>query len=143
MPVRHNLTGQSFGNLTALRFSHKRKGTRFWVFSCVCGAEKAIASADVKRGRIKSCGCRQRILQRNAKLFDGPRFMVAAHDKFQALRRDAKTRGYEWVLSFGFFLGMATSSCANCGLIPRQRHRQRDSTFFYTGIDRIENSRGY
>lgn len=55
---RKDYTGQSYGRLTALRFARRDNGHTYWVFSCSCGtAEHEAIVAQVKMGRIKSCGC--------------------------------------------------------------------------------------
>ena len=52
-----DITGQRFGKLTAIRFSHKKGRHPYWVFRCDCGTEKTIKKDHVVRGAIKSCGC--------------------------------------------------------------------------------------
>ena len=56
MPPRKDYTGQKFGKLTAIEFSHINKYT-FWKFKCGCGKEKIIRADVVKGGRVRSCGC--------------------------------------------------------------------------------------
>jgi hypothetical protein len=59
-----DLTGQTFGSLTAIRPSHKgENNTLYWVFQCACGKEHIargnIVQHQVKRGvpGSPSCGC--------------------------------------------------------------------------------------
>jgi len=52
-----DLTGQKFGKLTVLRFSHKINKKYRWLCRCECGNEKAILSYSLKDGDTKSCGC--------------------------------------------------------------------------------------
>lgn len=59
-----DITGQKFGRLTAVRFSHwKRYSPRnrraYWEFVCECGNQKIADSTQVKFGSIHSCGCLQ------------------------------------------------------------------------------------
>lgn len=63
-----DITGKRFGNLTAIRFDHKRKQncgsyTTYWLFRCDCGKEKVIQKKNVVKGRIVSCGCQQHRLK--------------------------------------------------------------------------------
>lgn len=52
-----DLTGQRFGRLTAVRFSHVKDGHAHWFCQCDCGGNKVIAAHNLKRGHTKSCGC--------------------------------------------------------------------------------------
>lgn len=52
-----DITGKKFNKLTAIKFSHTEKNTRFWLFKCDCGIEKIIVKSKVITGRSKSCGC--------------------------------------------------------------------------------------
>lgn len=53
MENENNITGEKFGKLTAIKFSHRIKGNYYWLFKCDCGKEKIIR----KGSGIKSCGC--------------------------------------------------------------------------------------
>lgn len=48
-----NITGQTFGRLTALHY----KGSRKWEFKCSCGTIKVASGKDVRTGKTQSCGC--------------------------------------------------------------------------------------
>lgn len=57
---RIDLTGKTFGRLTALEFSHSDEtGQTFWLCECECGNEKLVNSSSLRRGSTKSCNCRQ------------------------------------------------------------------------------------
>lgn len=61
MGKKKDLTGQKFGRLTALSYSHQNHlGVSYWKFRCDCGNEITTAGAQVVRGHATSCGCRQR-----------------------------------------------------------------------------------
>ena len=56
--MREDLTGQRFGRLVALNFSHKNKSRKtYWDFLCDCGTIKTIRTDGVKSGKVQSCGC--------------------------------------------------------------------------------------
>lgn len=59
MPAPIDLTGQSYGRLTALR-ADTTTGKRLWVFACKCGSEKTLNAAMVRNGHTASCGCLRR-----------------------------------------------------------------------------------
>ena len=54
-----NLTGQKFGRLTVVKFSHKDKSEKhkYFLCKCDCGNEKIIYENHFRKGKIKSCGC--------------------------------------------------------------------------------------
>jgi hypothetical protein len=55
---RIDLTGQRFGRLEVLRFSHtERKAGTYWECLCDCGEKKVILYSSLARGDSKSCGC--------------------------------------------------------------------------------------
>lgn len=59
--MREDLTGNRYGRLVALNFSHKGKNRKtYWDFQCDCGEIKTLRSDSVKGGSIKSCGCMKR-----------------------------------------------------------------------------------
>lgn len=55
-----DLTGKKFNRLTVISFATKRKNRNYWFCKCECGKEKEVESSDLKRGRVKSCGCLQK-----------------------------------------------------------------------------------
>lgn len=60
MGVLHDLTGQKFNRLTAIRFVKMQGGSSIWLWKCDCGREKEIGAAMVKRGSTQSCRCLHR-----------------------------------------------------------------------------------
>lgn len=59
MGVALNITGQKFGNLTAIKRTEKYSKTDgvIWLFKCDCGKEAYVPVHCVKSGNTKSCGC--------------------------------------------------------------------------------------
>lgn len=66
MPKARDLTGQTFGRLTALYPTKKRdrKGSIFWMCHCECGNETEARSDDLLSGNNVSCGCKKKELQK-------------------------------------------------------------------------------
>lgn len=63
--MRHDLTGQRFGRLTAIEPTEKRMRTQVvWRCVCDCGAEAFVASSYLIKGETRSCGCLRRDLHR-------------------------------------------------------------------------------
>lgn len=55
--IRIDMTGQQYGLLSGLSFSHvDKKGSAHWNFMCACGVTKSANGSDVRSGRIISCG---------------------------------------------------------------------------------------
>jgi hypothetical protein len=53
MPKTIDLTGQQFGQWTALSYA----GSYRWLCRCECGTEREVLSRSLKNGRSTSCGC--------------------------------------------------------------------------------------
>ena len=45
------------GRLVVMRLLGRRNGSTIWSALCDCGVSIEIASGDIKKGKIKSCGC--------------------------------------------------------------------------------------
>jgi hypothetical protein len=57
--LKIDLSGQRFNELTVLRFDESNR-TPHWICKCDCGTEKSVGEHELKRGAVKSCGCRQK-----------------------------------------------------------------------------------
>lgn len=71
-----NLIGQRFGKLVVIeKAESKNKQTR-WLCQCDCGNTKIAVGVQLKRGRIKSCGClvKEKNKQNNFKDITGQKF---------------------------------------------------------------------
>lgn len=53
----NDLSGQQFGELTAIRDVGSKKYRRMWECKCSCGQVVVVSSNHLKRGNTKSCGC--------------------------------------------------------------------------------------
>lgn len=54
--LKYDLTGQTFGRLTALH----HLGSGNWLVRCECGTEKKVMGQNLRTGQLKSCGCSYR-----------------------------------------------------------------------------------
>jgi len=53
-----DIKGEKYNKLTAVKPVYKNKSrTWYWLFECECGKEKICNATEVRRGKIKSCGC--------------------------------------------------------------------------------------
>ncbi len=63
MPAAIDITGQTFGRLTAIKRCEKISGEpRLWLFRCECGEEVKCIPWQVRTGNTSSCGCIRREL---------------------------------------------------------------------------------
>lgn len=71
-----DLTGQKFGNLTALKRLDEKMGTSYlWLCRCNCGNEAKVSVGNLTSGQVKSCGClRKEYVAKNVKDIRGQRF---------------------------------------------------------------------
>lgn len=52
-----NISGETYGRLTAICKAKSESRHTKWLFKCACGVEKSIDLDAVRRGAISSCGC--------------------------------------------------------------------------------------
>lgn len=57
-------------------------------------------------------------------------------------RSNAKRHGYTWRLSNAYTFLLVTQACTYCGKAPFKKWKGKKS-MLYTGLDRIDNRRGY
>ena len=57
MAERIDITGNKYGRLTVLGFSHSKNRKSYWLCRCTCGKEKVIYGNSLKSGDTTSCGC--------------------------------------------------------------------------------------
>ena len=64
-----DITGTQFEYCKALKFVCGGKQGAKFLFECKCGKEFIARSVDVRKGRVKSCGCinRKEIIEKNTK----------------------------------------------------------------------------
>lgn len=66
--TRIDLSGQRFGRLTVVEYSHTDKDKAMWTCLCDCGNKTIVAGEHLKRGSTTSCGCRHKeIMERGNK----------------------------------------------------------------------------
>lgn len=53
-----DLTGEKFGRLTVIEYSHKDGRYHYWKCKCDCDGKELLVKGDyLRKGQIKSCGC--------------------------------------------------------------------------------------
>lgn len=55
--LKNNLTGQKFGKLTVVKYSHSTKSGVYYLCQCECGNTKTVRAGHLINGDTTSCGC--------------------------------------------------------------------------------------
>ena len=138
MKTRRDITGMTFGRLTAVSRAENRGRSSFWLFRCECGNLKEINRCHAVRLKTKSCGCLNRdVLGRALKTHggSGTRLYVL----WKAMRgrcnnpNDARYSSYG-----GRGIGIEFASFADFRDWSMRNGYDDSKT-----IDRIDNDRGY
>ncbi|MGC4375942.1 hypothetical protein WD019_03220 [Fictibacillus sp. Mic-4] len=88
MSKRIDLTGQQFGELTAIKESPERLYNEVaWICKCSCGNETTATRGQLLRGAKKSCGCLRKRTPSNALDLTGRKF-----GKLTVVERAGKTK---------------------------------------------------
>jgi hypothetical protein len=84
-----DLTGQRFGKIIVLEFSHVQCKQPYWKCVCDCGNKKTICGANLRFGRTVSCGCYQKVARRTHGLSGKPGYKkLVRSDPVRKLRHD-------------------------------------------------------
>lgn len=143
-----NLVGCTFGRLTVISETERRRENstkeKYWLCRCICGTEKEIATTDLNhRSRgTKSCGC---IIRERAYDYAKSRL----NRIYTRIKKDAKRKGREFLLSKNLMAKLIDSPCFYCGttkgncltLPPRKNLEPKKA--YYMGIDRKDSSLTY
>ena len=57
MSKKINIIGQKFGRLIVIEQSNNLHNRIAWLCKCNCGNYKVVTSSDLKKNKVKSCGC--------------------------------------------------------------------------------------
>ena len=68
---------------------------------------------------------------------------AARNDILRHSIRQAKKHGREWSLSEDSFDVFSKSACYYCGDPPSNVGKKNDGIWMYSGLDRVDNSKGY
>lgn len=135
-----NYTGLVFGKLT-VKDTYKRdknKKETKWLCICECGNECWVTNCSLKSG-TKSCGC-ARLGQNKIKFGRSTKNIV-----YKRYIKGAKKRNLDFSLTFEEFIVIIQKECYYCNDIKTsvQKSKNNNGDFSYTGIDRVDNQKGY
>ena len=129
MGNRIDITGNIYGRLTVLQYSHTNElGTAYWLCSCTCGGLVARSGSLLRRGSTKSCGC---IKPGSRPLNSG----VAKSEQtlFKFFVNKARGRGHTPNLTLEQWRSLINKPCVYSGHMTNGP----------TAIDRIDSTIGY
>ena len=101
MKTREDLTGQKFGRLTVLEFSHRGNFRQsFWKCQCNCGNIVFVRAGQLKFGTTKSCGCLQK--EKVSKLnFKHGMKDTKIHNSWRGMRERCINKNHNHYKSYG------------------------------------------
>jgi 5-methylcytosine-specific restriction endonuclease McrA len=135
--------GDTYGRLTVLGFSHNdKRSRRHYTVQCHCGTVKTVQGTLLRSGNTQSCGCLAHE-QRKATRLAGNHGEITA--VILGYKRHASARGLAWNLTRGHVSELIAKPCHYCGSPPSNTKITKNtvSPLIYSGIDRIDNARGY
>ncbi len=133
--IERALKGQRFGRWLVQHLGtrdSKTRNKRWWCL-CECGNRRQVWESGLVRGHNKSCGCLGKLTQG----------IAARNTVYDSYRRGAQKRQQSWELSPTEFDKLVQRSCFYCGIGPSNRAQLTTGEFIYSGIDRLDNSKGY
>ena len=143
---RLDITGNTFGKLTAIKLSKIVKHNTFWLCKCDCGKEKEIRLKSLRNGETQSCGCNQKMIASSiGKNNQLPRNDSGLNKLIRTYKHSAKQRNYIFNLNREDFKKLTSMDCYYCGIEPKQEsvNYHKLGIYYYNGLDRIDPNLGY
>ena len=134
-----DLQGLHFGRLTVIELHSTGKHT-FWKCACDCGKIFIVSTGNLCSGRTISCGCFKSDLLHSSKK---SKYLAGFNRVHRGYKNGARVRGYSFELSEDFCFNIMQLSCDYCCKPPMNRAVELGDIFYYNGIDRVDNSKGY
>jgi hypothetical protein len=135
-----DLTGNRYFRLIVLERGSRYGGVLYWRCRCDCGKELEVKAQSLRSGNTGSCGCYAREVRTHKT--GGAAFRRV----LRSYKWGANRRGLEWGLTEEQFRALITSPCYYTGLPPSNVMKAPSTeteTFTYSGIDRLDNTKGY
>ena len=135
-----DITGNKYGFLTVMSFSHISKRCAFWNCKCDCGGTKIANGNSLKAGDVTSCGCRAKFRDLSGERFG--RLTVLNFDHVFNKRRyywlcrcDC---GTEKVIDSAALKSGATVSCGCYNIDKSSTHKMSGSRIYRIHHDMIQ-----
>lgn len=141
--------GKRINSFTVIKHL-ERKFDRHWcILKCDCGTEVKYSYTDIKialkKEKLKKCQSCLRIGQSRLDL-QLENFQAEKNYLFRRYKIGAKERQLEFILTKTEFEQIIQQNCTYCGQIPSRPQTfkiDKNLTFFYNGVDRINSNEGY
>jgi hypothetical protein len=133
-------TGQKFGKWTVIEQTKKyNRRDPIWLCKCDCGTVREVSGNSLRNGS-SSCNCSKINLGRK-QWVDAD--IVAYNSLMANYRCGAKDRNLEFKLTKEQFHSIVQENCFYCDKEPSSKLKKHDQIFYYNGIDRVDNDKGY
>lgn len=110
-----------------------------WDCICICGNIKDYCANSLRRGLVKSCGCKRgELTSKQLTKKD-----TGLNKLFDSYKRGSEIRNYNFNLTKQEFASFLHKPCDYCGDIDINSQKLSNRNFKYNGIDRIDNLIGY
>ena len=133
-----------FGRLTLLHRVENIRNNRSYLCQCDCGNTVKVPLISLKIGRTKSCGCLHREIMKayylRSTLPDNGSALNALIGRY---KQEAAERDLCFKLGRSQLDQLFKAPCAYCASPPENKIRCKKSVYVYSGIDRINNQKGY
>lgn len=116
-----------------------RKG--FVLAQCFCGKVKQVRGRSIKDNTSKHCGCKKGEKLRDRQRIPGTNSALRAI--FSLYRGKSKRQNKLWELDIHTFKNITSLNCFYCDLPPSNKSIKHKYTYYYNGIDRLDNDKGY
>lgn len=150
---KNDLSGQTFGNLLAISVigSHPKYKTLLWKFKCLlCDGEYIGVGIDVKRGKVKSCGCKKNSKDRNGN-WKGINELYGS--TYYHYKSSAKKRKKEFSVSIEYLWDQYIKQGKKCPytgfdlILSTNKEKYENGyikrTTYNASLDRIDSKLGY
>jgi len=139
-----DITGQKFGKLTAVEFTHLTKCRHaVWKCRCDCGKETFAETRLLRNETRVSCGCSQYKTGKESKTWKGTGGL--SRTRFSKLKLDARKRKILFDLSPEFLWNLFESQNRKCALSGEDIwfNSKVHTSDGVASLDRIDSSKGY
>jgi hypothetical protein len=138
-----DITGQTFGRLTALCSTHRSKRHGYyWRCQCICGTKLNVLGWHLRSGNTRSCGCLQTETRRQSNIKHGhsPRSGDSrTYSSWLSMLARCRNKNHSYYRNYG---GRGITVCKRwhsfANFLADMEERPAGLT-----IDRIDNTRGY
>lgn len=139
---RINEIGKQYGFLKVLEPSkNKDPNCMLWSCLCICGLIKDYKGNSLRRGIVKSCGCKKGEIV--SKKLTKPLEEVGLNRIYKSYLLGAKERGYSFNLTKEEFAYFLHKECYYCNSKDINICNLKNRIFKYNGLDRLDNTLGY